>query len=183
MTQRPDLSMFSKEEIKETLNEIRHDFSVAIFGTDNYFNGGAIVRTAHQFLVKEIILVDCPKIYEKATMGTHKWENIIHLTMADFLQRFLPTQNVILFERRPDLASESLVDYEFPSNPVFCFGNEKTGIPDELIQAAAKSKQENPSTGHVVSIPQFGIQNDLNLACAAGIVMYDWVAKKYRSNQ
>lgn len=180
MTTAPDLSMFSKEEIKDVLSEIRHDFSLAVIGADNYFNSAAIIRSAHQFLAREIILVDCPKIYGKATMGSLKWENISHVSLEQFIAGNLPHRNLVICERRPELPSENLIYFKFPENPILCFGSEKTGVPEQLILAAREArKNNNPNTGSVVSIPQFGLQNDFNLACAAGVVMYDWIAKKY----
>jgi len=167
MSKAPDLSDFTKEEIRQTLDEVRHPFSIAVFGSENYFNGAAIVRSAHTFLVKEIIFVDVPAIYERATMGTHKWENIRHLTLDEFLST--ETRPLVCFERRPDLDSQNLLTYTFPENPILCFGSEKTGIPDAVIGKAHS----------VVSIPQWGILNDMNLACAAGIAMYAWIDKHY----
>lgn len=186
MTKAPDLSMFSKEEIRETLNPIRHPVSIALFGSENYFNAAAIIRTAHQFLVQEIILVDCPKIYEKATMGTHKWENITHRTLAEFCARhsvFSSAENrpLVIMERRPELEAESLMYFTYPKNPILCFGNEKTGIPQELLELAASHVRLLPDeeSGKIVCIPQYGLQNDLNLANAASIALYDWIHKWY----
>lgn len=168
MSKAPDLSNFTKEEIRETLNEVRHPVSIAICGSDNYFNSGAIIRSAHIFLVKEIILVDTPVFYERATMGTHKWENIIHVTSEQFLTE---TRPLICFERRPDLTSQDLMGFSYPENPVLVFGNEKTGIPDQILSRAHS----------VVSIPQYGLQNDMNLANAASIGIYDFIVKFYKS--
>lgn len=167
MAKAPDLSMFTKDEIRETLNEVRHNFDVAIIGSENYFNGAAVVRTAHQFLVKDIYFVDCNKFYEKATMGTHKWENIHRLSLSDFIAA-TSNRNLVVAERRANLSSEDLVTFAYPENPILCFGGEKTGVPDEILAMTNK---------RVVSVPQFGIINDLNLACAAGIIMYDWISK------
>lgn len=166
MSKAPDLSNFTKEEIRETLDEIRHPFSIAICGSDNYFNSGAIIRSAHIFLVKEIILVDTPAFYERATMGTHKWENIVHVTREEFLKE---TRPLICFERRSDLTSQCLMGFSYPENPVLVFGNEKTGIPGQILSMAHS----------VVSIPQYGLQNDMNLANAASIGIYDWISKHY----
>lgn len=170
MSQAPDLSQFSKDEIRTLLDDVRHPMTIAIFGSENYFNAAAIIRTAHQFLVQEIILVDCPKVYEKATMGTHKWENIRKLSFEEFSREY-SSRNLVVCERRPELKSENLPGFQYPENPVLCFGSEKTGVPEELVALATQV------SGRFVSIPQFGILNDLNLACAAGIVMYDWISK------
>jgi tRNA G18 (ribose-2'-O)-methylase SpoU len=186
MSKAPDLSMFTKEEIKVTLDTVRHPVSIAIFGSSNYFNAAAIVRSAHQFLVQEIILVDCPDIYERATMGTHKWENITHMTLDEFCKRHsvwssADNRSLVICERRPDLDSESLLYFSYPKNPILCFGSEKEGIPDELLALAEQHRTLCPewNSGQIVSIPQYGILNDLNLANAASICLYDWIAKWY----
>lgn len=180
----PDLSDFSKEEIKETLDPIRHPVKVAIFGSDNYFNVGAIIRTCHVFLVDEVILVDIPKFYEKAAMGTHKWENITHMTLEEFCRQHSvysssggPTV-LVGFERRPDMRTEELFRFKFPRNPILCFGSEKTGLPDEVIELIRG--YESSELGGLVSIPQYGLQNDMNLSNAVSIAIYDWLAKHYR---
>jgi len=170
MSKPPDLSQFTKQEIRTTLNEVRHPVSVAICGSDNYFNTGAIIRSAHIFLVKEIILVDTPAFYERATMGTHKWENIRHVTEEDFLAENAP---LVCFERRPDMDSHCLMGFSYPENPVLVFGNEKTGIPDRILARAHS----------VVSIPQYGLQNDMNLANAASIGIYDFIVKHYNKKK
>lgn len=167
MAKGPDLSMFTKNEIKDVLNDVRNNFDIAIIGSENYFNGGAIVRTAHQFLARNIYFVDCGAFYEKATMGTHKWENIHNLSLSEFIAK-TSDRTLVVSERRPGLESEDLARFVYPANPIICFGGEKTGVPQEILDLPNKK---------VVSIPQFGILNDLNLACAAGIVMYDWVIK------
>ena len=183
------LANMSKEYIREGLQEARHPVSIALFGTENFFNGAAIVRSAHQFLVKEVILVDCPKIYEKATMGCHKWENITHMTLGDFCYRHsifssMDNRPLVICERRADLPSENLMDFKYPENPILCFGNEKFGMPEEILVLAKQLKDNlgdiQPGCGSVVSIPTYGILNDLNLANAASIILYDWTLKHYR---
>lgn len=166
MSKAPEyLAGMTKEEIRAMLEPKRHPVSIAMYGTDNYFNAAAIIRSAHTFLVKEIILIDCPKFYEKASMGTHKWENITHVSLEEFVSGL--SKPLVCFERRPGLVSLDLRTYVYPENPILCFGNEKVGTPDVLLNLAKD----------IVSIPQFGVQNDMNLANAASVVMYDWIVK------
>lgn len=181
MSQAPDLKDWDKNEIRETLDGVRHPVSLAIFGSDNYFNVGAIIRTAHIFLIREIILVDIPEFYERATMGTHKWENITHTTLNEFLNRHSPwssadNRTVVGFERRPNLETKSLLNFQYPENALLCFGSEKTGLPESVIQLA---QMHEVFGGGLVSIPQFGLQNDMNLANAVSIGVYDWTLKNY----
>ena len=165
MSYAPDLTNFSKEEIKETLKEVRHPIDVAVFDSANYFNLGSIIRMCHNFLVRRIYAIDT-KFYKKATMGAHKFEDIHKVTMDEFLQE-ASSRNLVVFERRPELESKDLISYEWPELPLVVFGSEKSGIPDELLEAATD----------IVSIPMFGVHNDHNVACAASIAIYDFVSK------
>lgn len=183
MSTAPDLSAFTKAEIRETLEPIRHPVSVAVFGSENFFNVGAIVRSCHVFLVRELILVDIPKFYEKAAMGTDKWENITHTTLEEFCNTHAwhssqDNRSLVGFERRPDLRTEELYRFKYPENPILCFGSEKTGLPSEVISLIQKNMEVN--SGGIVSIPQYGLQNDMNLSNAVGIAVYDWLSKHYK---
>jgi tRNA G18 (ribose-2'-O)-methylase SpoU len=172
MTIAPDLSDFSKEEIRETLNEIRHPFEVAVHSSENYFNMGAILRAGHSFLCRKFWMVDFDKFYKRATMGAHKYENIEKCTLNEFFERNVG-RNIVAFEKRTGVESVDVQTYKYPENPILFFGSEKFGVPDDVI-ARAKT---------VVTIPLYGIHNDLNVAVAAGIGMYDFVSKMYQSDR
>ena len=170
MSEAPDISSFTKEEIKNALNEIRHPISVAVYGSKNYYNAASIIRTCHNFLVKEIILIDCPCYYERATMGTHKFENINKLSLQQFLNHFSDS-NIVAFEKQHNIESKPITTFIYPSNPVLFFGSEDLGIPTEVLNIAHS----------VVSIPQFGVQNSFNVSVAASIAIYDWYYKNRNS--
>lgn len=170
MTQAPTLDGLSKEEIRETLNEVRMPFSVAVWGSTNYFNMGSIIRTSHSFLAKEIFLVDIPGgFYKKATMGTHKWENLFKVSSEEFL-RLADKRPIIAFEKREGLDGKDLQYFQYPHDPILLFGCEKEGIPQHLLEKAAD----------IVYIPMWGLHNDFNLAVAVGMALYDWRLKKER---
>src|SRR5438105_2030450 len=77
----------STDEIKDELDKLRNDFSIAIVRAKNPFNVGAIIRVAHSFLVKEIFLIGTAPYYERAAMGMHKYETIVECaTEDDFLK-------------------------------------------------------------------------------------------------
>jgi hypothetical protein len=51
----------SPEEVKRALLPLRNDCSVAVHSCGNAFAVGAIIRVAHSFLVREIIIIgDAP---------------------------------------------------------------------------------------------------------------------------
>jgi len=169
MSQAPDLSEYSKEYIREALGPVRHNLTLAIYHSSNYFNLGSIIRLSHGFLCKEIIAIDCDDFYKKATMGTHKWENIRHVTLKEFTEQ-TQHRNVVAFDRRPDLETKNLYEYDYPDDPILLFGSEKVGIPDECLNSATD----------LVGIPMYGLINDMNLANAVSIGTYDWLQKHYK---
>lgn len=162
----PDLSDFSKEEICESLGEVRFPYEIAVHSSENYFNMGAIIRTGHSFLCRKYWMVDFDKFYEKAAMGTCKWEKIEKVTLAEFFGA-IGTRPIVVFERRKDLKMVDIHTFEYPENPILFFGSEKFGVPDDIVKRAYA----------VVTIPLYGVHNDLNLSIAAGIATYDFVTK------
>jgi tRNA G18 (ribose-2'-O)-methylase SpoU len=170
MTISIDLSDFTKEEVITALNEVRLPYSVALIGSDNYYNAGAVVRTLHSFLGKQLHLVESTKLYKRACMSTYQYEkhNIIHYDNCDDFDSFVERENrnIVVFERRWGMSAQTLPRFKYPENPILVFGSEKFGVPDRYLTKYP-----------VVSIPMLGIQNDLNLACAVGIACYDFVSK------
>jgi tRNA G18 (ribose-2'-O)-methylase SpoU len=172
MVQAPDISDFTKEEIRECLNEIRHPFDVAVYGCKNYFNFGAIVRIAHNFLARDLFAIELTKYYKKASMCGNKYENVHKQTLVEFT-KMATGRSVVSFERRPpELVSEPLNTIVWPENPIIVFGSEDTGVPDEILEISDS----------IVTIPVYGVLNDHNVAVAAGIAMYDWTSKHYAND-
>ena len=164
---------FTKQEVKDCLKPIRHNFEIAVYGTDNYFNLGAIIRTAHNFLAKGIYAVDLNGFYEKASMGARKYEDVTKVDLDGFLAG-LNGKPLIVFERRPELNNaHCLYDFKWPENPVMFFGNEKFGVPEKALETAHS----------VVSISVYGLLHDFNVSNAASIAMYDWMNKNYHAQR
>lgn len=174
MTQRPDLSMFSKEEIKETLNEIRHPVSIALFGSENEFNIGGCIRASHNFLIKEIHFIDVKWFYKKGAMSTLSYEkdNIVKWDSTEAFLSNVDKERIVAFERRVGLESKDIRDFVYPKNPILFFGSEKSGVPDAVLD----------SVNNIVSIPMDGLNNDHNVTVTCGIALYDWYFKFTRNN-
>jgi tRNA (cytidine/uridine-2'-O-)-methyltransferase len=71
-------------------------------------------------------------------------------------------------------ATRPLADAQFRSNSVLVFGNETDGMPDRILD-------KHPS--RCFKIPMPGEVRSLNLATAAGIVLYDALRKLGRSDE
>jgi len=162
-----------RNEVRRELDRIRHPFRVAIDRAKNPFNIGSIIRTAHSFLVKEIILIGTEPWYERAAMGMQRYENIIELPTE---RTFLDVANeegwqLVAFEK--DRAEVGLWDAELAEDAVLIFGNEDEGCSPGILEAAQQ----------VVGIPMFGINHSYPISVAAGIAMAEWARRHYEKGR
>ena len=156
----------STEEIRRELSPLRHDLSIAVVRAKNPFNIGAIIRTAHSFLVREIFLVGTEPFYERAAMGMAKYETIVECPdEASFLER-VGGRPLVGVER--DAARTSIWEAEMPRDVIFLFGSEDDGVPPALLAACTE----------VVAIPMYGINHSFPVTVAAGIVLAEWARRR-----
>jgi tRNA G18 (ribose-2'-O)-methylase SpoU len=155
------------EVIRRDLDQIRRPLHIAILRAKNPFNVGAIIRVAHSFLVREIVLVGDAPYYERASMGMEKYENIVEVPdEAALIQRARDKKlPIVVLEK--DHAKESLWRAELPGECMMVFGSEDFGVGQELIDVADQ----------IVAIPMYGINHSFPLAIAAGIAMAEWTRR------
>jgi tRNA G18 (ribose-2'-O)-methylase SpoU len=159
----------SNEGVREALSPLRNDFSVALFSPGNAFAVGAVIRVAHSYLAREILVVGADGWYPKASMGMHKFETVVRVAGTDELFAAAAGRPVWVVEK--DRARRSIHAVEaFPAGVVFVFGSERFGVPDEVVERADE----------VVGIPIYGVNHSLPVTVAAGIVMNEWARRRYR---
>jgi tRNA G18 (ribose-2'-O)-methylase SpoU len=157
------------EEIRASLEAVRRPLRIVVLRSRNPFNVGAIIRVAHSFLVREIVLVGTERYYERAAMGMARYENITEIPdEAAFLARArAEAWKLIVFER--EVATADLWHAELPEDAVLVFGSEAEGVPAEIVAAAQQ----------VVAIPMYGINHSFPVTVAAGIAMAEWTRRYY----
>ncbi len=155
------------DEIRASLEKLRRPLSVAVLRAQNPFNVGAIIRVAHSFLVREIILVGNERYYERGAMGMDRYENIVELaTDADLVAHARDRgRKLVVFEK--DAAKVDLWHAELPEDCVMVFGSESHGVSEELVRAGDL----------VVGIPMYGINHSFPVTVAAGIAMAEWTRR------
>ena len=158
------------EDVRALLAPLRNDFAIALYAADNAFAVGAIIRVAHSFLAREIIIIGDSPYYEKASMGMEKYETIVRVKDDEDLLEH--TRGRPLWAVEKDHATTSVHAIErFPKDVVLLFGSERFGIPTSLVARADL----------VLGIPIYGVNHSLPLAIAAGIVMNEWARRHYTS--
>jgi tRNA(Leu) C34 or U34 (ribose-2'-O)-methylase TrmL len=162
---RDEYKGMAPEEIKAALDARRFPFGVCVANVEYDFNLGTIIRNANAFLAKEVVIYGRRKMDLRGAMGSHVYENIVHVRDAAELRAHASGWNLVCFEEAP--GAVPLNDFEWPPDPLMIFGQEGPGIPPE-VRALADA---------TVFIPLFGSMRSINVGVAAGIAMHDWHAR------
>lgn len=158
----------SPEEVRDALAPLRADFSVAVWAAGNAFALGAIVRVAHNFLAREIVVIGDEPAYEKASMGMEKFESVVRVADETAFFAHVGARPVWAVEK--DAARRAITAVvRFPRDVVFLFGSERFGVPPEILAKCTD----------VVGIPIYGVNHSLPLAVAAGIVMHEHARRRF----
>jgi tRNA G18 (ribose-2'-O)-methylase SpoU len=158
----------SPDEVRRLLEPLRSDVSVALHAAENPFAVGAVIRVAHSFLAREILLVGEAPYYAKASMGMEKYEQVVRLSDDAALLERIAGRPLWAIEK--DHATMSLYAAPpFPPGVVLLFGSERAGIPEPLVRRADV----------VIGIPIYGVNHSLPLAVAAGIVMSEHARQRF----
>jgi tRNA G18 (ribose-2'-O)-methylase SpoU len=162
-------------EIRRELDRLRGPLRIAVQRSKNPFNVGAIIRVAHSFLVREIVLIGEEPYYERASMGMEKYENITKLPdEAAFLAYVRSEQLRVVAVEKDHPQVQGLWSYAFPEErPMLVFGSENEGVSPEILAVAEA----------VVAIPMFGINHSYPVSVAAGIVMAEWARRYWGGNR
>ncbi len=162
-----------RPEIRSELNRIRHPFRIAIDRAKNPFNIGSIIRTAHSFLAKEIILIGTEPWYERAAMPNHRNETIVDLPPQRAYLDAAEKEGWKLVAFEKDHAEQGIWEAEIPDDAVLIFGNEDEGCSAGILEAADQ----------VLAIPMFGINHSYPISVAAGIAMAEWARRYYEKGR
>lgn len=141
------------------------------------YNVGSIFRTADSAGVARLYLTGYtaypphPKL-EKTALGSLTsvpWE---HHESAITVVQTLQKQGVrVLAAEVADVAT-SIYEIGFTEDTCLVFGNEVDGVSQELLSRV----------DGVVRVPMFGMKESLNVATAAGVVIYEFVRKRLMSS-
>ena len=144
------------EEIRGSLAGLRRPLSVAILRARNPFNVGAIIRVAHSFLAREIILVGHRAVLRARVDG--------HGALRDDRAR-CPTRRrssrtcarsgrkLVVFEK--EAARVDLWHADLPEDCVMLFGSETTGVPDGARRGGGPGRRD-PHVRHQPLVPRDG---------------------------
>ena len=165
------------EAILADLDNKRNNFSVVCINLNGDFNIGSVIRNANAFLAKQVILVGNKRYDKRGTVGTHNYTQFKHVNRVESLEKFIDLENkesskpikIIGIDNVENALDVNTVDWNNINkyfHPIFIFGEEQLGIPDEVLKLC----------NNIVYIRQYGSVRSLNVGVASGIVMHEYVS-------
>lgn len=153
------------DEIRLNLSTKRAKFTSVFINMTHDFNKSVGVRNHNAFAGKDIWFVGKKQWDRRGAVGTYHYEDIHY---ADCWETFLlhkPDGPIICVENLvKDSRHRHLGSFDLPENSIFVYGEEKAGIPQEVLDSA----------DYILSIPMWGSVRSLNVSVASGIIMYEY---------
>lgn len=163
---------------RKTVEEFRQSEKIPLIvvleNIRSAYNVGSVFRTADAFLLEAIYLCGytCKpphKEIKKTALGAEDSVTWQHFESTDLAIRHLHDSGYSVFAIEQVEGSTMLNDLDYPAGKKMAviFGNEVSGVEQGTIQQCEGC----------IEIPQSGMKHSLNMATAAGIVLWEIVKK------
>lgn len=153
------------DDIKADLKTKRADFTSVFLNMTHDFNKSVGVRNHNAFAGKDVWFVGRKQWDKRGAVGTYHYEDIHYADSWDTFLLNKPNGPIICVENMiNDTRHRHLGSFSIPKNAIFVYGEEKMGIPSDVLFAA----------DYILSIPMFGSVRSLNVSVASGIIMYEY---------
>lgn len=150
--------------IKDDL-DTRRGQMVSVFqnlGSD--FNKATALRTHNAMGGKLVVFTGKRKVDRRGMVGQHHYTHATHGEDALEVVRALQQDGYFVMgvDNQPEWDPKPIQKWEFPLKTAFVYGEEKLGLPDEVLEACDGT----------LYIPMAGSVRSLNVASCAAMVMY-----------
>ena len=167
-----DLNRISTEEFKQTN---KNPVIAVLENIRSAYNVGSVFRTADAFLLEAIYITGytCTpphKEIKKTALGAEETVTWKHFSNANDAINALKENGYKVYAVEQVVNSIMLhkINFESDEKIAVVFGNELTGVELETIKLC----------DGCIEIPQFGTKHSLNVATAAGVVLWELVRGK-----
>lgn len=137
------------------------------------YNVGSVFRTADAFLIEAIYITGYTarpphKEIKKTALGAEETVDWKHFPSAADAIQYLKNYGYKVYAVEQVENSISLEKFEPTDKVAVIFGNEVTGVEQSTIALCDGT----------IEIPQLGMKHSLNIATAAGVVLWELVREK-----
>ena len=171
------MAELNRKSVNEFKESEKHKIIAVLENVRSAYNVGSVFRTADAFLIEAVYLCAYTafqphKEIRKTALGAEEtvhWKHFKHINdaIAD-----LRAQGYALYAVEQAQDSQKLHEFKGAQNVAVIFGNEVTGVEQGTIA----------QTDGCIEIPQWGVKHSLNIATAAGIVLWELVRNSVRSD-
>lgn len=161
---RNELKGLPTEEIREILDSRRRDFGILAVNILHDLNMASMIRSHNAFLGSGFYYFGKRKYYKPGTVGAHHYEPVKYVKNLAGAVKTIPKDYTWVGIDNVE-GAVPLHEFEWPEKPLLVFGSEAEGLdfcPEIRYHLSS-----------IVEIPQIGSVRSLNVATAAGIVIYD----------
>uniref|UniRef100_F6YVG2 tRNA (guanosine(18)-2'-O)-methyltransferase TARBP1 n=2 Tax=Ciona intestinalis TaxID=7719 RepID=F6YVG2_CIOIN len=141
---------------------------------DKPSNLGGLTRTCEVFGAEQMIVhsLSCTsdKLFQSLSVTAHKWlkmSEVKRWELEEYLES-MKRQGYALVATEQTEQSVCLTEYKFPPKCVILLGNEKEGIPPNLLRMCSAC----------IEIPQVGVVRSLNVHVSGGITVWEFTRQK-----
>jgi tRNA G18 (ribose-2'-O)-methylase SpoU len=166
-----------EQNIAIARNEQR-PFSVGAINVTGELNVGMMIRSACLLGAENFYIFGRKKFDKRSTVGAEKYINIVQYVfddpmhadteINDRLMYLLNWNSVVLCEHGGADAGSFMAKelYKELKRPLFVFGSESHGLPDNITQN---------DNFYKLSIPQRGVLRSFNVSAAMNIICWDYI--------
>jgi len=146
-------------------------FAVGVMSITGDLNIGMMMRTAALLGVRDFFIFGRKKYDRRSTVGAQNYINVHQYPMdVSFLHNVCQDTGytpVFIEQGGKNLPTTHTEWKVMPLNPIFIFGSESDGIPNDIIYSFPNSP--------VISIPQCGVLRSFNVSAAMSIVTWEYL--------
>jgi tRNA (guanosine-2'-O-)-methyltransferase len=153
-----------KEKFLKVLQERTNHFTVVVEDVFQMHNASAVMRSCEVFGVQNLNVIEQrygKSIDKEIAMGAQKWVDINSFDSVGNCMDALKNKGYQIIATTPH-TDDCLLDHFDISKPsAFCFGTEKEGLSEEIMQKA----------DGFLKIPMVGFTESLNISVSAAIIL------------
>ncbi|HRT67569.1 MAG TPA: TrmH family RNA methyltransferase [Bacteroidota bacterium] len=175
---RGDFSQFKTDErikrIRQVLESRQPDFSLILENVYDPHNLSAVIRSCDSVGIYEVCLLyhsgqKMPKLSYTSSSSAIKWIQFKVFSNISECVDYVHSQGKKIYTTKLNTNAVPLYEIDFTQPIALAFGNEHSGISDELFMQA---------DGNFL-IPQVGMVQSLNISVAAAVSLYEGYRQRF----
>lgn len=173
------MAELGRKSVEEFKQAEKNPIVVVLDNIRSVYNVGSVFRTGDAFLIEGICVCGYSPTPEhrqmdKTALGATDSVDWVQYPSAVDAVNELKNNGYTVFAVEQAEGSISLEKFEITSDKIaVVFGNEVVGVQEEVLKAC----------DGCIEIPQFGMKHSLNIATAAGVVLWELVRTMVKEKQ